>query len=507
MQKNIILAIALSVVIIVIYNVFLMPRFEAEKEVTETPQVKEQVGESIITIDPTGEKPLVAQGKPITLENENIILTINTEGGKITSWYLKEKKTNIVGEEGKAIRFYLKLADDEIIDFSGADFRIREKDDRKVVFFWEDRERELTVTETIELPEQGYHIFYNLSLNYPLNLQCYLLCPAEIVDRTNAIERLAFWENQLYEEKKGGIRPDYNNRVKWLGIRDKKDFLITLIPLNRVDKGVFNIDSWNYWGFTTTRQRTSWVIYAGPQNYSYVRLVNNFIKDNLGEDYHLLDALNIGIWGYLSIGIIKLLIFFYSFTHNYGVAIILLTLLIYGALSPLTFKQFESMHKMQLVQPQLKKIQKEFKSDPKKMQAEIMKMYREHKVNPISGCLPMVFQLPIIFILYRALLGFPFAENPSFLWIANLGKPNIPLLLGLGGLMFLQQRVSQKVQTSKEQEGIAKMMQFFPLFLIFILWSLPSGVMLYWFTSTLISITQQLFISKRTRGLQIKPKK
>ncbi len=507
MQKNIILAIALSVVIIVIYNVFLMPRFETEQEVVETPRVSEQVEESMITLEPTGEKPLVAQGEPITLENDNMILTINTAGGKITSWYLKEKKTNIIGEEGKAIRFYLKLADDEIIDFSNANFEIREKDDKRVVFFWENRERELTVIETIELPEQGYHIFYNLSLDYPTNLQCYLLCPTEIVDRTNPIERLAFWEYQLYEEKNEGIQPEYSDRVKWLGIRDKKDFLISLIPLSRVDKGLFNVDSWNYWGFTTTKQRTNWVIYAGPQNYSYLRLVDNFIKDSTGEDPHLLDALNIGIWGYLSIGIIKLLIFFYSFTHNYGVAIILLTLLIYGALSPLTFKQFESMHKMQLVQPQLKKIQKEFKSDPKKLQAEMMKMYRENKINPLSGCLPMVFQLPIIFILYRALLGFPFAENPSFLWIANLGNPNIPLLLALGGLMFLQQRISQRLQTSKEQEGIAKMMQFFPLFLIVILWSLPSGVMLYWLTSTLISITQQLFISRRTRGLQIKPKK
>ena len=217
----------------------------------------------------------------------------------------------------------------------------------------------------------------------------------------------------------------------------------------------------------------------------------------LGQDYHLTDALNISWWGKLSIGLQRLLIFFYSFTGNYGIAIILLTLLIYGILSPLNIKQFESMHKMQAIQPELKEVQKKFKSDPKKMQAEMMQLYRKHKVNPMSGCLPMVIQLPIIFILYRALLGFPFAENPSFLWIKDLSKPNVPLLLGLAGCMFLQQRLSQKMQTSKEQEGMAKMMQFFPLFLIFILWSLPSGVMLYWFTSTLISIAQQFFIRKR----------
>ncbi|MBC7189915.1 membrane protein insertase YidC, partial [Candidatus Aerophobetes bacterium] len=106
-------------------------------------------------------------------------------------------------------------------------------------------------------------------------------------------------------------------------------------------------------------------------------------------------------------GLQKLLIFLYSFTGSYGIAIILLTIIIYGILSPLTFKQFESMQKMQLLQPELKQIQKKFKNDPRRMQAEIMKVYGKYKINPLAGCLPMVIQLPIIFVLYRALLDFP----------------------------------------------------------------------------------------------------
>jgi len=213
--------------------------------------------------------------------------------------------------------------------------------------------------------------------------------------------------------------------------------------------------------------------------------------------HHLSSAVKVSTWGYLSVGLGKILLFFYSFTHNYGIAIILLTLLIYGALSPLTFKQFESMQRMQTVQPELKAIQKKFKSEPKRLQIEMMKVYKKHKINPMAGCLPMVVQLPIIFVLYRVLLDFPFSENPSFLWIKDLAKPNIPLLLALGGTMFLQQRVSQKAQSAAQQEGLAKMMQFFPIFIIVMLWSLPSGVMLYWFTSTLISIVQQFFIIRR----------
>ncbi|MBC7189113.1 YidC/Oxa1 family membrane protein insertase, partial [Candidatus Aerophobetes bacterium] len=87
--------------------------------------------------------------------------------------------------------------------------------------------------------------------------------------------------------------------------------------------------------------------------------------------------------------------------------------------------------------------------------------------------------------------------------IKNLGKPDIPLLLALAGCMFLQQRISQKMQKSADETGITKIMQFFPFFLIIILWSLPSGVMLYWFTSTLISILQQFFIRKKSAKISI----
>ncbi len=242
-----------------------------------------------------------------------------------------------------------------------------------------------------------------------------------------------------------------------------------------------------------------WIVYAGPQSYGEIRSLNDRIKEINGEDYDLTGALDLSIWGQLSVGLIRILLFFYSFTHNYGIAIILLTLLIYGALFPLTFKQFTSMHKMQVIQPEVKAVQSKFKGDPKQMQVEMMKIYRKHKVNPMSGCFPLIIQMPIIFVLYRALLNFNFSENPSFLWIKNLGEPNIPLLLALGVTMFLQQRITQKtqIQTAGQQQGLAKMMQFFPIFIIVMLWSLPSGVMLYWFTSTLFSIFQQFLIRRR----------
>lgn len=487
MEKNIILAIVLSAVVLIIYNLFFMPPVP-EKKVSTVPEVKKGVAESTST----------RKGREITLENSNIVVKVSTEGGKIVSWYLKQgKKELLPGEETK---LYLKLPQGKIVNFEEESFKVKQESKKEVVLYWE--KEGFKLTQSISLPSTGYYIFYNLSMDFPAGTEYFLNWPTRIGKKIEGEERLAYWRSYLYREKKEGVKSEYDSKIKWLGIRKKRDFLVLMIPFQKVNSGFFKFD---IWGFSGTGKEAKWIIYAGPQSYTELRLVNNIVKNTLGQDYHLTDAASIGLWGYLSLGLVKILIFFYNFTHSYGIAIILLTLLIYGALSPLTFKQFESMQKMQVIQPELREIQKKFKNDPKRLQVEMMKIYSKHKVNPMSGCLPMIIQLPIIFILYRALLNFNFAENPSFLWIKNLGKPDIPLLLALGGCMFLQQRISQKFQAGREQEGIAKMMQFFPLFLIVILWSLPSGVMLYWFTSTLISILQQFFIAKKISLFRKKP--
>jgi len=136
-----------------------------------------------------------------------------------------------------------------------------------------------------------------------------------------------------------------------------------------------------------------------------------------------------------------------------------------------------------------------------------MKVYKKYGVNPMSGCLPLFIQLPIIFILYRAILGFNFSDNPSFLWIKDLGKYDIPLLLMVGGVMMAQSLLSRKSQAKTDQGGLSKLMIFFPILIIIFLWKLPSAVMLYWFTSTLISLFQQTLVSKKMRPVTIKDNK
>ncbi len=497
MQKNLIMAIVLSVVVLLFYNFFILGRQPAlrptAEEATQFPLWEgeaPQQGEILPSSESEEEEEII-------LENDYLKVTLTSRGGIIKSWYLKKEKKELVGRNTYSLGLNLFLPEGERINLSQENLEVRKEGERKAIFIWEDKERRFKLSKSLEIPKQGYDGFLFIETqNLPLGSSYELTWPAVIGDEYKEGERLVFFEERLQEEKKEGVQRDYGRGVKWMGMRQKRDLLVILASLDWPRGGMFRSESW---GFTDNKPQSRWIIYAGPQNYAEIRSLNERIKAINGENYHLEEALNLSIWGQLSKVLLDILYFFYGFTHNYGVAIILLTLLIYGALFPLTYKQFTSMHKMQVIQPEVQAVQKKFKGDPKQMQMEMMKIYRKHKVNPMSGCFPLIIQMPIIFVLYRALIGFNFSENPSFLWIKNLGEPNIPLLIALGATMFLQQRITQKtqVQSAGQQQGMAKMMQFFPIIIIVMLWSLPSGVMLYWFTSTLFSIFQQFLIRRK----------
>ncbi len=489
MEKNIILAIVLSVVVLVVWTFIFRQTAPPKEERKPWPAREERIPLPQIPLPPGAVEELV-------LENDYLKVTFVSRGARIKSWYLKSSKKELIAYERFGLGLNLFLPEGMEIDLDGKNFQSTlDETAKKAVFGWQDSERGFKIVKTFQLYQEGeYGLCVIETENLPLGSEYHLTWPKGIGTKGNNIEQLVFFKGELQEQFKQGTRQDYGQGVKWMGLRQKKDLIVILASLNQPLGGMFKDD---YWGLRDGRRQSRWIIYAGPGNVFKVRLANQVIKKLIGQDYHLSSAVKVSTWGYLSVGLGNVLLFFYSFTHNYGLAIVLLTLLIYGALSPLTFKQFESMQRMQVVQPELKAIQKKFKSEPKRLQIEMMKVYKKHKINPMAGCLPMLVQLPIIFVLYRVLLNFPFSENPSFLWIKDLGKPNIPLLLLLGGAMFLQQRISRKAQPAAQQEGMAKMMQFFPIFIIVMLWSLPSGVMVYWFTSTLISIAQQFFITRR----------
>jgi len=205
---------------------------------------------------------------------------------------------------------------------------------------------------------------------------------------------------------------------------------------------------------------------------------------------------------------------FHSYIPNYGVAIILLTVVTKVLFFPLTLKSMASMKAMQALQPQINTIRSKYKSDPQRMQQETMALYRAHKVNPLGGCLPMVVQVPIFYALYDALSVSVDLQNAPFLclgklfgselWICDLAKPDptyvLPLLMGAS--MFIQQKMTPVMGDPRQ----AKMMLFMPVLFTFMFLNLPSGLVLYWTVSNVLQIAQQKYMELSAKKLEKGPR-
>lgn len=249
-----------------------------------------------------------------------------------------------------------------------------------------------------------------------------------------------------------------------------------------------------------------------------------------------------GIWSSLIKLVEQLLSMLYGITHNYGLAIILLTIIIRTIMYPLMQKQMISMRETQKIQPLMQEIQRKYKHDKERMNQELMRLYKEHKINPMGGCLPLIIQMPILILFFQVLRGFEyFVPNTEiidggFLWIKNvveyqgemvaglaapdqlfgvIGNYNIgilPILVGVS--MYFQQKLtmppvtvaSQSDSSSNPAFNTQKMMgTIMPVMIAFISFSLPSGLSLYWFTSTLFDIIQKLVINKKEPEIKKEP--
>jgi YidC/Oxa1 family membrane protein insertase len=207
---------------------------------------------------------------------------------------------------------------------------------------------------------------------------------------------------------------------------------------------------------------------------------------------------------WLAVPILWVMHRFYEFTHNYGVAIILLTVITKVLFFPLTIKSMTSMKAMQVLQPQINALRSKYKSDPQRLQRETMELYRTHKVNPLGGCLPMVVQIPIFYALYVALSVSVEIQNAPFicfgrlfgtdLWICDLAAHDptyvLPILMGIS--MFIQQKMTPVMGDPRQ----AKMMLFMPVVFTFMFLNLPAGLVLYWTLSNVLQIAQQKYMER-----------
>ncbi len=199
------------------------------------------------------------------------------------------------------------------------------------------------------------------------------------------------------------------------------------------------------------------------------------------------------------------LTFFYSLTAaigfaNYGIAIILLTIIIKIILYPLTVKQVRSMKGMQELQPKIKQLQEKYKGNPEKQQKEMALLYKEAGINPLAGCLPMIIQMPFLIGIFYAIRDFHYLDQPKFLWMQDLSHPDPTYILPI--LSALTTYLQQKQTTSDMNQQNKMMMIFMPLFIGYISLTFPGGLVLYWVVSNIIQIFQQWLMYRKPAEIQ-----
>ncbi|WHZ23586.1 MAG: Inner membrane protein translocase and chaperone YidC, long form [Nitrospira sp.] len=281
--------------------------------------------------------------------------------------------------------------------------------------------------------------------------------------------------------------------VKWSAIQDKY-FLSVLMPKKAsaalakkegdklVSAGVRFVPPAN--GAALAMQ-----LYAGPKEYDTLKTLNVGLEDTIDFGWFVF-----GSWGLVKAvakPIFYVLRFLYEFTHNYGMTIILLTLAIKMMFVPLQYKSYKSMKQMQVIQPKVLAVQNKFKDDRERLNKELIKLYKDHKVNPVGGCLPMVLQMPVFVALFNILyMTIDLRQAPFMLWIKDLSvqDPYYVLPIIMGATMVIQQKITPTTMDPTQ----AKIMLFLPVFMTFLFVNFPAGLVLYWLTNNVLTITQQV---------------
>lgn len=300
---------------------------------------------------------------------------------------------------------------------------------------------------------------------------------------------------------------NYVGRLSWMAIADLY-FFLSLIPdrpgvsqvelrplaMNTEDSKAATPFEFSIWtGIKQLEPRSSSAVslklFCGPKEFERLE----------GVGFSLERIIDLGTFAILARPLLKGMNFFYRYVGNYGFSIIILTILVRLALAPLTHYQMKSMRKMQTLQPEINKIKNKYKKEPQLANQEMMALYKTHKVNPASGCLPIIIQIPVFFALYSVLAqAIELRGAPFILWITDLSTKDpykiTPILMGVS--MYFQQKITPSTIDPKQRQ----IMNLMPIFMTFLFLNFPSGLVLYWLVSNLLSLSFQ-FGSKKYREI------
>jgi YidC/Oxa1 family membrane protein insertase len=549
--KNVVAAISLSAAVIILYSLFFAPppitkEQLAEKNKTEQNSDAPSLDQKETITEITREEAL-AQSKRIQFENQNIVGSISLKGAAIDD--LTFKKYNVALESDEKVKLlsprntkdgYLIesgfITTDKNIDIPNSNSVWSVSGNNKltsqspVKLSWTNNQG-ITFEKEIALDDKFLFSVKQRVINSTNKVYDFYsygqIIRKQIPDISNFYilheGLLATLDDELIEEDYDDIQEEKFSRTSqkgWLGISDKFWITSLIPPRGKEFKTTFDYKDKFRANFVATEPlelRGNSMIEDKMQIIVAAKRVD--VIDGYADSLNI-DKFDLAIdWGFLYF-ITKPLFYgidyFFKLLGNYGLAIIAITICIRLAFFPLANFSFRSMAKMKALQPEMVRLKELHKDDKMKLQQEMMALYKKEKVNPMSGCLPILVQIPVFFALYKVLfVTIEMRQMPFYGWIQDLSERDPTSLFNLFGLlpydvpsflvigawpvaMGVSMFIQQKLNPAPTDPMQAKIFMFFPLFLTIILAPFPAGLVIYWTVNNILTMAQQVFIMKRT---------
>jgi YidC/Oxa1 family membrane protein insertase len=528
MEKRALLAVVLSIVVFYIFSMVMgpgqkqLPPPNAQK--TTAPQTTAPVTTPVTTPAVLPEKPgqpTAALQKDVTVDTALYTAVFTGRGAALKSMTLKKYREQI--KPGASQVVLGNNVDPALLNFStrasgfnlseGATFSsdldslsVTGGDAKQLTFNYVSGQG-FTVRKIFTFSADSYaikletQVFNNTAAPIVGTIQHVMSYPAEPKVKDNRFDTAGaylFADNALHTDKYKDVASAskrYDKNVIWAGFADKYFLSAILAEKNSVASVELKKSAAGFMEsivsapqLTVNPGQSASVVhrlFVGPKDIDILKAQGN----------SLVQSLDLGWFTVIAKPLLNSLKFFNGYVGNYGLAIIIITIILKVLFFPLTHKSYKSMKDMQKIQPKMVALKEKFKDDRDAMNKAVMELYRDHKVNPLGGCLPMVVQIPVFFALYKALMfSIELRHAPFFFWVTDLADKDpfyvTPVIMGI--TMFIQQKMTPSQMDPIQQ----KMMLALPVVFTFMFLSFPSGLVLYWLVNNVLTIGQQMYINK-----------
>jgi YidC/Oxa1 family membrane protein insertase len=532
MDKRTILALGLTLALLIVFQMYFLPKEAPQQPPAETqPQtatspkpvtgeVKEQKKEGGgINKEVTPVKTETKATKYFVAETPYLKITLSDLGGGISSIELKKYKASVKGDKNKEIiedikpYTYIPKVFQQLTNNGNADDRTYFKPDRETLVV-NDKPETLTLTGTMGNGSKIKKIYTFNPDNYTIDLKIEMepsdskdiyydfALISDKIENSYVFKGPFVYDKKLQQIEKIEKSMEFNKNYAYAGF-DEGFFAFIWMPGSDSKPALTILKTENnipVMRLYSDKGSISGKLYFGPKESKTLQGLN--VKAEKIIDFGWFDI--------IAKPLILALNYSNRITRNYGIDIILLTILIKLIFHPLSVKSYRSMKKMQELQPLIKQLKEKYPNDKQKLNQEMMGMYKTRGINPMGGCLPMIIQIPVFFALYKGLSGaIELRHAPFMFWINDLSAPEdlfsftvagytLPLRI-LPLIMGITQVIQQKMTPTSVDPLQEKMMLFMPIFFTFLFWGFPSGLVLYWLINNVISIGQQLYINKQVK--------